>query len=70
MELRKRKRSQIWLIGPKISKFLGARFPSKRQVLSLLKHYLNTKEESESTNLVAQELLDKFWSAEGILTKH
>ena len=65
-----RKHSQIWLIGPQISEFLGARFPSKRQVLSLLKHHMNTKEECESANLVAQELLDKFWSAEGILPKH
>ena len=61
-----RKHSQLWLIGPTISDLLGAKFPSLRQVLALLKYHMNTKDESESANLVAQELLDKYWSAEGI----
>ena len=61
-----RKQTQIWLIGPQISELIGAKFPSLRQVISLLKYHLKSQDESESANLVAQELLDKYWSAEGI----
>ena len=58
-----RKDSCDWLVGPRISEILGAKFPTLRKVMQrfYFVHLTESKTLRESSNIVASEVME-FWN--------